>query len=236
MQLNADLGEGMPLEALMIPYLQMGSISCGAHAGDESTIRQTLRLCATHDVQVGAHPSYPDRIHFGRRKMELSSDQLFDAVREQLILFQQWAREEGVDVQYVKPHGALYNVSAEDRTTARVIAEVIRSVDPSWCLMGLAGSVSLEEAKEVGLHVYAEAFADRRYRSDGGLCPRTDLRASIDEVDEVVEQVRVLCEEKRVRAVSGDWVSVDAEVVCVHGDGKHAVEFTRSIREYFNSK
>jgi UPF0271 protein len=94
----------------------------------------------------------------------------------------------------------------------------------------------LEEAKAVGLHVYAEAFADRRYKSDGGLCPRTDPRASIDEVDEVVEQVRVLCEEKRVRAVSGEWISVDADVVCVHGDGKQAVEFSRSIHEYLSSK
>ena len=236
MQLNADLGEGMPLEALMIPYLHMGSISCGAHAGDESTIRQTLRLCATHDVQVGAHPSYPDREHFGRVKMELSADQLFDSVREQLILFKQWALEEGNVVRYVKPHGALYNVSARDRATARVIAAAIHSIDPSWSLMGLAGSVSLEEAKSVGLRVIAEAFADRRYLSGGGLCSRTDPRALIDEVDEVVQQVRVLCEEKRVRAISGDWVSVDAEVVCVHGDGKNAVEFSRSIRQYLDNR
>lgn len=235
MLLNADLGEGVAGEEQIVPYLHMASISCGAHAGDESSIRETLRLCAQYGVEVGAHPSYPDREHFGRVNMELSADQLFDTVREQLILFQRWALEEGIVVRYVKPHGALYNVSAVDRTTARVIAEVIRSIDPSWSLMGLAGSVSLEEAKAVGLRVSAEAFADRRYESDGRLCPRTDPRASIEAVKEVVEQVQDLCEEKRVRAVSGDWVRVDADVVCVHGDGKQAVTFTRSVRHYLNT-
>ena len=235
MLLNADLGEGVAGEEQIVPYLHMASISCGAYAGDESSIRETLRLCTQHSVEVGAHPSYPDREHFGRVKMELSADQLFDTVREQLILFQQWALEEGNIVRYVKPHGALYNVSASDRATARVIAEAIRSIDPSWSLMGLAGSVSLEEAKAVGLRVFAEAFADRRYESDGRLCPRTDPRASIDEVDEVLEQVRVLCEEKRVRALSGEWVMVDADVVCVHGDGKQAVGFTRAVRQYLNT-
>ena len=235
MLLNADLGEGMPLEASMIPYLQMGSISCGAHAGDELLIRNTLRQCAAHRVLVGAHPSYEDRAHFGRLEISLPPEQLCDRVVRQLTLFREWAHAESVAIQFVKPHGALYNVSARDRIVARMVAEAVRRVDPTWALMGLAGSVSLDEAKTTGLTVYAEAFADRRYLADGRLCPRTDSRALIEDPMEVIEQVRSITVDRRVRTVDGAWIPVDAAVVCVHGDGAQSVLFSKGIRELLDS-
>lgn len=234
MLLNADLGEGVTGEEQLIPYLHLASISCGAHAGDESTIRRTIRLCARQGVRVGAHPSFIDRAHFGRIEQSLSPGAIEALVIEQLELFRNWTSKENASIFFVKPHGALYNLAARDRDVACSIATAIKKIDPTWALMGLAGSVSIEEARSMGLTTISEAFADRRYRSDGSLCPRTDPRALMEDPTDVVEQVRHLRNENRVYSIEGAWVQVHADAVCVHGDGTQALAFVRSVRHYLD--
>jgi len=234
MLLNADLGEGIVGEELIIPYLHLAAISCGAHAGDEVSIRKTIRQSMESGVRIGAHPSYEDRASFGRLKQDLTPAETQAMVVRQLLLFQQWAGEEGAIVEFVKPHGALYNQSAENPAVANAIARAVHSVNPNWFLMGLAGSVSITEARALGLPVWSEAFADRRYLSDGRLCPRTDDRSLINEELELLDQVRLLHKEGSVISVDGVRVPVQADVICIHGDGKRATIFAKSIRSYLN--
>lgn len=236
MLLLADLGEGVGDEESLIPLLDAGAISCGAHAGDEATISQTIQRCVAYGVKIGAHPSFEDRSNFGRSEQILSADGLRDLLLGQLDLFHQWASSMGARVQFVKPHGALYNLSARDRVVARVVAETIYSIDPGWALVGLAGSVSVSEAKAVGLSTLSEAFADRRYESATALCSRTDPRALLNTSEEAVEQVKSLVEGGGLRSVHGDFVSLAAEVVCVHGDSEQAVSIARALRTYLKGR
>ncbi len=234
MLLNADLGEEVAGEDLIIPFLDLGSISCGAHAGNEHSIRKTIRRCVESRVRIGAHPSYEDRVNFGRMKTEMSTDAIQEMVMRQLLLFQQWALNEGAVVEFVKPHGALYNVSAEDQTVAQAIARAVHAVNPKWILMGLAGSVSITSAEALGLSVWSEYFADRRYLSDGTLCPRTDPRALLKDERELLSQIDLLHQEGGVVSVEGNKISVQADVLCIHGDGKQVLAFAKVIRSYLN--
>jgi len=234
MWLLADLGEGLGNEENLIPLLDAGAISCGAHAGEEAMICQTIERCIEHGVKIGAHPSFEDRVNFGRTEQMLSPDRLRDLLLRQFEVFQQWTSLVGTTVQFVKPHGALYNLSARDAGVARVIAETVYSVDPGWALVGLAGSVSIAEAKAVGLSTFSEAFADRRYVSATELCPRTDPHALLNTPDEAVDQVQMLVERGGLRTVTGDFVSVSGAVVCVHGDSKQALSIARALRTYLN--
>lgn len=236
MLLLADLGEGIGDEENLIPLLDAGAISCGAHAGDAATICQTIQRCISYGVKIGAHPSFEDRSNFGRSEQILSDDGLRDLLLGQLDLFQQWAKSMGARVQFVKPHGALYNLSAQDKRVARVIAETIYSIDPDWALVGLAGSVSISEAMAVGLSTFSEAFADRQYVSAIELCPRTDPRALLETPEEAVQQVQHLMERGGLLSVHGDFISLAAEVVCVHGDSKQAVLIARALRAYLNGR
>lgn len=236
MLLNADLGEEVIGEEFLIPFIHVASISCGAHAGEASSIRNTIRLCAQQGVIIGAHPSFVDRVHFGRVDPALSHAAIQELVVQQLEQFRQWATEEGASVSFVKPHGALYNLSARDPEVAACIGEALKSVDATWTLMGLAGSCSVKEAHSIGLSTWSEAFADRRYLADGSLCPRTDPRALIIHPVDATEQVRLLTEEKKVLSLEGTWVPTDAQVVCVHGDSPTALDVCRAIRAYIDKQ
>ena len=236
MQLLADLGEGIGDEENLIPLLDAGAISCGAHAGDKEMICRTIRRCVEQGVSIGAHPSFVDRAHFGRLEQSLSADELRDLLLHQFETFKQWTNREGAAIRFVKPHGALYNLSARNTEVAKIIAETIYSVDPSWVLVGLAGSVSIQEAKAAGLSTLSEAFADRRYVSAAVLCPRSDPRALLETPEEAVAQVQHLMECGGLLSVNGDFVSLAAEVVCVHGDSKQAVSIARAVRTYLNDR
>ena len=216
--LNCDLGEGAAHDAELMALVSSANIACGAHAGDEATMRRTLELARKHGVAAGAHPGYRDRANFGRLELALAPAEVFQLVVEQVRELQRIAGELGVALAHVKPHGALYNQAARDPALADAIATAVQTVDARLILFGLAGSALIKAAAARGLTTAAEVFADRRYQADGSLVPRSRPDALIADAEEACAQV--------LRLV---WAG-RPQTVCVHGDGPHAVAFARQLR------
>lgn len=228
-RINCDLGEGLDNDAALMPFINQANIACGRHAGDPGLIRTTLLLCRQYGVEAGAHPSFDDRLHFGRVEQTLSETALYELVTAQLREFMAIAADCNVTVHHVKPHGALYNLSARHAPTAAVIARAIRDLQPGWTLLGLSGSHSLAEAEKAGLRVQHEAFADRSYQPDGSLTPRHQPGALLDSVEKAVAQVRQLREEGAVTATDGTRVPLKADTICIHGDGPLALAIAQAL-------
>jgi UPF0271 protein len=230
--LNCDLGEGMPNDAAIMPYISSANIACGYHAGDENTIRKTIELCLQHNVAVGAHPGFDDKLNFGRIPVQLSEDELYRLVQKQLEIIHTICEEMGAVLHHVKPHGALYNRAAKDKAMSHVIAQAVYDFNPRLIYYGLSGSVMISEAQAVGLKTANEVFADRTYQPDGTLTPRTHHQALIMTADEVVGQVAQLVTEHCVTTRTGETLPVKADTICIHGDGPHAVEFLQAIHKW----
>jgi 5-oxoprolinase (ATP-hydrolysing) subunit A len=214
--LNCDLGEGAGTDAELLPLITSASVSCGAHAGTPGVILTTLEQAVKSGVTVGAHPAHRDRAHFGRRELRVPRRDLVELIHSQIIYLRALADQAGVQIKYVKPHGALYNQACrEDAYAEPVLAACELFGLP---IVGLPGS-RLEERAIGRVPFVAEGFADRRYRPDGSLVPRDQPRAYIDNPHEAVEQVRRLIAEQGVRTI------------CVHGDNPAAVAFVRAVRE-----
>jgi UPF0271 protein len=235
----------METDAAIFPFISSANIACGFHAGDAYTMRKTVELALKHQVAIGAHPSYPDRDHFGRVDLldrKFSVEELPGMVVDQLILLQAICDEFGVQLHHVKPHGALYNRAARDATVSALICRAIREFDPALFLYGLSGSELKKEAGHYGLSFVSEVFADRTYREDGSLTPRTEPDALIEDPQEAIAQVVKMVREGRVGvAASGTGtapkeIPLLAETVCIHGDGSHAAQFARMIHEQLSEK
>ena len=207
-----------------MPLITSANIACGAHAGDAATMRATVALARAHGVAVGAHPGFADRANFGRVEHALTAGALHDLVTGQIEAL----RELG-PVRHVKPHGALYNLAARDRSVAEVIAEAVFTCDPSLILFGLAGSELVRAGQARGLRVANEVFADRTYQADGSLTPRARSDALITDEAAAVAQVIRMVREGVVWATDGTSVAVVADTVCLHGDGAYAVAFARRL-------
>ncbi|RZU47180.1 UPF0271 protein [Fluviicoccus keumensis] len=230
--LNADVGElpeDVNVDAELMSWITSCNIACGAHAGSEAQMRRTVRLAKQHCVQIGAHPGYADRENMGRVAQQLEDSALRQLILDQVGLLGRICVEEGAVLVHVKTHGALYNQSARDPHMARVISAAIREISPELVVVGLAGSEHVRAAREHGLRVVEEVFADRRYEADGSLTPRTHPQALITDEQEALQQVLGLAKEGRVRARQGGWIDVKADTVCLHGDGPHAVAFSRLL-------
>ncbi|QQP97703.1 LamB/YcsF family protein [Lysobacter enzymogenes] len=227
---NCDLGEGCGDDAAILPYVTSANIACGGHAGDAATMRDTLRLCRAHGVAAGAHPGYADREHFGRRALALSGEQVVALVRDQLARLAAIAAEEGVALTHLKPHGALYNLAADDRDVAEAIAAAVAGFDPGLIVFGLAQSELTDAAARRGLRVAHEVFAERGYAANGRLLPRGQPGAVIESLDEAVAQVRELAVHGRVRAAGGESIELRADTLCLHGDRSDAPQFARAVR------
>lgn len=215
--INCDLGEGFN-DASLIPFIRSANIATGYHAGDEETMRNCVALCKKYDVHIGAHPSFMDRENFGRTTLLVPDDILKMQLIEQITLLKNICDEMGTKLHHVKPHGALYNLSAKDANTARIIAEAVKSVDAHLILYGLTGSVSLEVAKEMGLETFAEGFADRRYQSNGQLVPRTSPSACYDKLEDVLKQVELLSNRLPITTIEGEEILLEVDTICIHGD------------------
>ena len=233
---NCDLGEGCGDDAAIVPWITSASIACGAHAGDDDTMRATLRLCRAHGVAAGAHPGYADRGHFGRRELALSADELRQLLATQLCRIGALAEAEGVRLCHVKPHGALYNLAARDREVANVVAQSVHAFDATLRLVGLAGSESLRAGEAAGLRVASEAFAERAYDADGRLAPQGTPGAVLEGIDEALAQVRRLVRDGIVHARDGTRVPLHADTLCLHGDRPDAAAFARQLRIILESE
>lgn len=228
---NCDLGEGCGDDAAIIPLITSASIACGGHAGDEATMRATLRLCREHGVAAGAHPGYPDRAGFGRQEMALAPEAVLAAVREQILRLMDAAAAEGMRLSHVKPHGALYNVAARDPAVAEAIATAVAGIDPELMLFGLSGSQLTAAGEAAGLRAAHEVFAERRYEADGSLTPRNRDGAVIQDLDEAIAQVRGFVRDGSVLARTGERIALRADTLCLHGDRTDAAQFAKAIHD-----
>ncbi len=229
--LNCDMGEGIGKDELIMPFISSANIACGYHAGDEKTILKTIEGAVKYKVAIGAHVSFADKENFGRSEMSLPAESIYQLVRQQLIIMQEIAGSLNVRMKHVKPHGALYNMSAKDAMLAKTIATAIKELDESLVLFGLSGSHSIREADSIGLKTASEVFADRTYQDNGSLTPRSQSNALIEDSDKAIQQALNMITKGTVITVSGKNIPVVAETICIHGDGKHADEFARNIYE-----
>ncbi len=227
--LNCDLGEGAGHDAELMPLITSANIACGGHAGDEDTMRETCLLAWQYGVAIGAHPSFEDREHFGRREQPLTPKQVADLVFTQTRRLQEIAVGCGGRVMHVKVHGALYNLAARDPALARAVAEGAREADPRLVLFALAGSQLVTAGRAGGLTVASEVFADRTYQPDGSLTPRTRSNAMIEDEALAVAQVLHIVRDERVRALGGASLALHADTVCLHGDGPQPVAFAQRL-------
>ncbi|GAA5010064.1 LamB/YcsF family protein [Pseudoluteimonas lycopersici] len=227
---NCDLGEGCGQDAAIVSHISSASIACGAHAGDAATMRELVALCLAHGVAIGAHPSFEDREHFGRRELALAPAEIHALVARQITLMANACVEAGARLHHVKPHGALYNLAARDRDVAAAIAEAVRESDPALVLYGLANSELTTAGEAAGLRVAHEAFAERAYDADGRLAPRGTPGAVIESFDNALAQVRGFVRDGVVVARDGTRVPIRADTLCLHGDRSDAAEFARGLR------
>ena len=228
--LNADLGEGCGSDEALLDLVSSANIACGWHAGGASAMRECVRWAVGKGVAIGAHPSFNDPENFGRKEMDIPASDIYAGVLYQLGALAAIARAEGGRIAHVKPHGALYNQAAKDRTIADAIVSAVHDFDASLLIFGLANSGLVDATRRAGMVAIEEVFADRGYRADGSLVPRKDPGALLDDEEAVLERTLGMAKEQRVRAVSGEWVPINAQTVCLHGDGAHALAFARRIR------
>jgi UPF0271 protein len=233
--LNSDLGESygawrMGDDAAMLDLVSSANVACGFHAGDPTGLLRTLKAAAARGVTIGAHVSYPDRVGFGRRDMDIAAADLTADVIYQIGALQGLAVAAGTTVRYVKPHGALYNRIAVDAVQGAAVIAAIKAVDATLSLMGLAGAPILEQARVAGLGVVAEAYADRAYTAAGHLVPRREPGAVLHDASAIAARMVRLASEGVIEAIDGRVIRIDAQSICVHGDSPGAVAIARELR------
>jgi len=227
--LNCDMGEGYATDALIMPFISSVNIACGSHAGDEETIKNTIKLALQFDVAIGAHPSYPDRENFGRKQIEMEEQALTSSIIEQIMLVKSIAESMGTTLKHIKPHGALYNQSGVSEIIATLIAKAVKRVDKNLCIYGLPNSESEKATKREGLFYYREGFADRTYQPNGSLTPRTEKNAMIENSDLALYQVVNMINHNKVNPINGDPIPIHIDTVCIHGDAYQALEFAKHL-------
>lgn len=234
--LNCDLGESfgtytLGMDREVIRCISSANVACGFHAADPLVMAKTVAMAKEHGVAVGAHPGYPDLVGFGRRNLNVTPDEVKAMVQYQMGALQAFCAANGVELQHVKPHGAMYNMAAKDRRLADAICQGVRQVNPALILLGLSGSCLIDAAGELGLPFAREVFADRAYEEDGSLTPRGVEGAVITDEAAAIRRVLQMVTEGTVVTRSGRTIGVQADSICLHGDGAKAVEFAQKIRD-----
>lgn len=234
--LNCDLGESfgaykMGNDEEVLKFISSANIACGFHAGDPSVMKKTVKLARKLGVAIGAHPGLPDLSGFGRREMNIKPEDIYNLMVYQIGALQAVATTEKTNVVHVKPHGALYNMAAKDRAIADAIAAAIHDVNSNLVLFGLAGSELVKAGLEFGLKVSQEVFADRTYEPDGTLTHRSKPNAMIHNEQIAIEQVLQMVLQKKVTTTSGKIIAIQADTICVHGDGDQALQFVKVLKE-----
>ncbi|NUR18488.1 MAG: LamB/YcsF family protein, partial [Gemmatimonadaceae bacterium] len=233
--LNSDCGESFGAwthgaDEEVLSHVTSANIACGFHAGDPGVMRRTVRLALQHGLALGAHPGFPDLAGFGRRNIEMSPQDAYDLVVYQIGALAGIAATQGATLHHVKPHGALYNLAATREPLAAAIARAVRDVEPRLVLYALAGSALVTAARDAGLAVAEEVFADRRYAPQGTLLPRSEQGAVIESSAEAVRQAVRMVRDGVVTAIDGSEVKVRADTICIHGDTPGAAEHARQLR------
>ena len=231
--LNADLGEGGSADAELMTLVSSVNIACGFHAGDAQTMLTSVRNAIKNGVAIGAHPGFPDRENFGRTAMVLPPETVYAQTLYQTGALEAIVRAQQGVLRHVKPHGMLYNQAAKDPVLADAIASAVRDCDPQLILVGLAGSELIRAGQRLGLATRQEVIADRGYQADGSLVPRTQPGALITDEEQALAQTLEMVRTGQVIAIDGTSAKVQADTVCLHGDGEHALRFARRLRAAF---
>lgn len=239
--LNSDLGESFGRYTLgnddkIIPLITSANVACGYHASDPVVMDKTIAMAKEAGIRVGAHPGFPDLMGFGRRNMNVSKAEAKAYTMYQLGALDGFCRAHGMKMQHVKPHGAFYNMAAKDYELSKAICEAIKEFDDSLIVMALSGGELVRAAKDMGLRVALEVFADRAYEEDGTLVARTKEGAMITDEDEAIRRVIRMVKEQKVTAITGKDIDIKADSICVHGDGAKALAFVERIREAMASE
>ncbi len=232
--LNCDMGESFGAYTLgndrvVLDYVSSANIACGFHAGDPSTMRETVKLALEKNVGIGAHPGFQDLAGFGRRHMAVSPQEVYDLIIYQIGALYGFVKAEGGSLKHVKAHGAMYNMAVTDAKISEAIAEAVYKIDPELVLFGLSGSEIIKAGDKIGLRTANEVFSDRTYQPDGTLTPRSQHNALITDPQEAIRQVIRMVKEQKVINTAGNEMSLKADTICIHGDGKTAKEFARHI-------
>lgn len=232
--LNCDMGESfgaykMGNDEAILDYVTSANIACGFHAGDPSTMRKTVKLALEKNVGIGAHPGLQDLVGFGRRNMALSPQEAYDLVVYQIGALSGFVKAEGGHLQHVKAHGALYNMAVKNVALSEAIAEAVYQVDPELVLFGLSGSAIIKAGEKIGLRTANEVFSDRTYQTDGSLTPRTESNALITDPQIAINQVVRMVKKNKVTTVEHTDAALQAETICIHGDGVNALTFAIQI-------
>lgn len=230
--LNADLGEGGQHDEAILAWVSSANIACGGHTGDQESMRTALLLAKRFGVAVGAHPSYPDRVHFGRQFCQMEASALRASLHQQIAQLQEIAAQVGHPLSHVKPHGALYHQVAFDAATAQILIELLLEAFPQLSLLALAGSPIIQQARDAGIAVLEEAFADRAYQAHGQLRPRHLPHACFDQVAMVLAQAESIVLKNQVTTWDQQVIPVTADSLCLHGDGPEALNFTCALHQH----
>lgn len=234
--LNSDLGESFGRYTIgndkeVIPLISSANVACGYHASDPVVMRRTIQIAKEAGIRIGAHPGFPDLMGFGRREMKVSPDEAYAYTLYQIGALDAFLKAQGMKLQHVKPHGAMYNMAGKDEALAMGICQAVRDYSPDLILLGLAGSSLLTAARKLGLRCAAEYFTDRAYEADGSLRNRRLPGAMITDEEEAIERALRMIREHKVRTYDGEDLELHAQSICVHGDGEKALAFVRKIRE-----
>ena len=236
LDINCDMGESFGAYRLgndyeILDYVTSINVACGFHAGDPMVMRQTVRHAIEKNVKIGAHPGYPDLQGFGRRNMDFTPEEIYNMIIYQVGALQGFVDVEKGELHHIKPHGALYNQSANDQEKAKAVIDAVYDLNPNFKLYCLSGSLIAKMAREKGLTVYEEAFSDRNYNEDGTLVSRTHEQALIGSEEEMYRHVKGIIASNEVMAIQKKLIKLNVQTLCIHGDGAHALEFARQISE-----
>ena len=234
--INVDVGEGIGNEPIIMPFISSCNIACGGHAGDSGSMRRVVKLAKENDVKIGAHPSFPDKANFGRKKIDISCAALYMSVKGQIDDLMIILEEENTRLNHVKPHGALYNLAAVDDKAASVIIEVMKNFVLPVKLFVPFNSVIEKKAIENNIPMKYEAFADRNYNDDGTLVSRNEKNALIHDSEQMFDHVFRMISSQKVKTISGSEIEMLADTFCIHGDNPKAVDLIRDLSKRLQEK
>ncbi|MDN3492981.1 5-oxoprolinase subunit PxpA [Winogradskyella bathintestinalis] len=234
--INADVGEGVGNESELMPYISSCNIACGGHAGDTSTMTEVVKLAKQHHIKIGAHPSFPDTLNFGRVNVNMSSRDLYNSLKQQINALLTVLHTEKADLHHLKPHGALYNLAAKDKKTAKVVIDVIKGIKMPIELYVPFNSVIAELAKLENIPMTFEAFADRNYNDDLSLVSRQNENAILHEKEAILKHVLNIIKHQKVTSINGVELTLKASTICVHGDTKNALEIIKYLSDNLKAK
>lgn len=239
--INADVGESFGNYVIgqdreLFKVITSANIACGFHAGDFTVMNKTVQAAKENRLSIGAHPGFPDKQGFGRRNIHMTPAEIYEMVVYQIGALQAFCRIHGVPLSHVKPHGALYNIAANDVAVAQAIAQAVFDTIPTAILFGLCNSELLHAGNMIGLNTAGEAFADRQYDDAGHLVDRSKPNALLTKLEDIVKQVELIVMQQQVKTASGKLITIQADTICFHGDGQNVAEIVQKTREILEEK